>query len=483
MTRSNDLLSAALLSAALAALLIAPFGLDAHSGRHQDDAPRILLDQSPRAVEYQLARLSNEQLTRVERKDNDVRYRPVYQAILTRNGLARAFRDEALAALVRMDKTGAPQVLLDVLARVRPADLQAADTLLDMLLGQPADTLRQHRDVLAQAVTGGNPLVLRGAYGAMMIADGDPGRAWEAATKNEGHLVELLRSVRHLGKADDLRATLFKPIATLLEQTRDPAIRVEALAALGWTRRDAVTFELLAQEVLRGADAAARAAAVRSLQLVPERVWPAGQIEPVARALVALVRETAPDQRTEPSVIEAAQLGERLAAALPEASGRTVRRELRALGVQVVRIEAVPEQLVFDLKWFAAEAGKPVQIVLFNPDAMPHNLVISKPGSLREVGMAGSTMAPPSDPEVKPYVPDSPLVLQATRLLNEGETDRLNFTAPTEPGEYPFLCTFPGHWLRMYGVMLVVENLEEWEAKRTVPTDPTTNKPFGSQRN
>jgi hypothetical protein len=28
--------------------------------------------------------------------------------------------------------------------------------------------------------------------------------------------------------------------------------------------------------------------------------------------------------------------------------------------------------------------------------------------------------------------------------------------------------------------MLVVENLEAWEAKPTVPTDPVTNKPFTS---
>ena len=42
--------------------------------------------------------------------------------------------------------------------------------------------------------------------------------------------------------------------------------------------------------------------------------------------------------------------------------------------MQVVRIQAMPEQLSFDLKWFAVEAGKPVQIVLVNPDAMPHNL-------------------------------------------------------------------------------------------------------------
>ncbi len=50
---------------------------------------RILLDQPPRAVEYQLGRLTNDELVRVERKDDDVRYRPVYFALLTRKGLPR----------------------------------------------------------------------------------------------------------------------------------------------------------------------------------------------------------------------------------------------------------------------------------------------------------------------------------------------------------------------------------------------------------
>ena len=93
-------------------------------------------------------------------------------------------------------------------------------------------------------------------------------------------------------------------------------------------------------------------------------------------------------------------------------------------------------------------------------------------------------MTPPADPAVKPYVPDSPLVLQATRLLQRDETGTLNFNAPENPGEYIFECTFPGHWMRMYGVMLVVRDQKAWEATGgKVPTDPITGKPFESQRN
>ena len=473
---------ALLLVAAIGLTLGAAAPADAKAAQAQE-APRILLDQSPRAVEYQLGRLSNDQLVRVERHAADAKYRPVYAAILTRRGMARSFRAEALAALVTIDRTSATRVLLDALARVAPDDRENGDSLLDLLLDQPVETLRTQREMLVQtAADASQPAVLRGVYGGLMIADGDPAPAWQAAAKRDGHLVELLRSVPHLGKSPALRAALFTPIAALLAETRDTGTRAAAVEAVAWTRRDSATFDILAREILQGSDADARAAAVASVQLLPEPVWTAAAIDPLARTIVAMVRETPSDRRTEPSTIDALHLGDRLAGLLPDGPRAAVRRDLRSLGVQVVRIQSVPEQMVFDLKWFAVQAGKPVQIVLANPDAMPHNLVIGQPGSLQDVGTKGGTMPPPADPDVKPYVPDTPLVLHATRLLNTGETERLTFTAPAQPGEYVFLCTFPGHFVRMYGVMLVVENLEAWEAKPTVPIDPVTNKPFTSQR-
>ena len=57
-------------------------------------------------------------------------------------------------------------------------------------------------------------------------------------------------------------------------------------------------------------------------------------------------------------------------------------------------MQAVPEQMIFDLNWFVVQAGKPVQILLTNPDAMPHNLVIGQPGSLQEIGTKGGVMPP-----------------------------------------------------------------------------------------
>jgi hypothetical protein len=125
--------------ALLLVALTAALGAEAApAAKAAQDVPRILLDQSPRAIEYQLARLTNDQLARAERHDTDVKYRPIYVAILTRKGMARPLRDEALAAIVKMDRATPTQVLLDAMAKVpaEEADGANGDSLLAMLLGQ-----------------------------------------------------------------------------------------------------------------------------------------------------------------------------------------------------------------------------------------------------------------------------------------------------------------------------------------------------------
>jgi azurin len=170
------------------------------------------------------------------------------------------------------------------------------------------------------------------------------------------------------------------------------------------------------------------------------------------------------------------------ATALPDLSAAAMRRDLRDKGVQTIVVGTIPEQMLFDVKWFVVEAGKPVRVTLTNADAMPHNIVIGQPGSVTAIGTAAATLKPPADPDARAYVPDTPQVLQATKLVQRGESDTLNFNAPSTPGEYSFLCSFPGHYVRMYGVMLVVPSLDQFETKPTPPTDPLSGKPFDSQR-
>lgn len=478
------------LSLAAAALVAsAPAALAAQTVADRP-APKILIDQPPVAVQYQLNRLSADDLVRLERKPNDPRYRLVYLALLSRRGIESALREEALRVLVALDHSTPARVLLDALGQVPEADAIAGDKLIAMLLSLPKADLTRERPTLAQQVGQASTVwPVRGALAALYVVDA---ATLDALTLASGarRIPDALYAFRTLPQGPegrDIRNHAFSYLAGVLGAplagTRPlDAAMAPAVEALGWTNRDSTTFAMLAA-VLRApaADATVKAAAVRSLGRVPQEVWSADQIEPLARAIIAFVGSLPPTRRTDPDAVDALQLGEALASVMPDASRAAVRRDLRALGVRVIRLQTIVEQMSYDQAWFVVEAGKPMQLLFTNREAMPHNVVIGTPGSLQDIGNAGAAVPLPTDPSVKPYVPNLASVLAATNLMKEGETARLTLTAPAAPGEYVFLCTFPGHWVRMYGVMLVVPSLESWEANRTVPTDPVTRQPFPSQ--
>jgi azurin len=412
---------------------------------------RILIDQPLIAVEYQLARLSNDDLARLERKPDDPRYRPVYLAILTRKGLTKAWRDEAIDAIVKLDKSSAPDVLMQALARVPADDELTSGWLIARLLAEPAGSLRSRREVFTQAIAGPAPAhALAGAYGALLVVDPAATDAWNMAT-DRNQVAALVRSLPLLpagGATARVHAALFDPVAALARASTDAALH---------------------------------SAAVRALTQLPASAMPAAKADPLAQAIVARVRETPAERRTDPAMLDLVELGARLTDALPASTGGPLRRELDALGVRVIRIATVAEEMRYDRQWFVVEAGRPVEIVLSNPDAMPHNLVVGTPGSVQQIGAQGSSMPLPADmnaPNLKAFVPNLPSVLYATPLVTSGNQARVSFTAPKEPGEYIFVCTFPAHWMRMYGVMLVVPDLESWRANPAPPTDPMTQKRY-----
>ena len=126
-----------------------------------------------------------------------------------------------------------------------------------------------------------------------------------------------------------------------------------------------------------------------------------------------------------------------------------------ASGAVVIRIRSIENEMKYDLRTFTVVAGKPVSIIFENPDFMQHNLVITQPGALEAVGRAADKLATDPKGADRQYVPDMPEVLFHTRLVNPRETVTLEFTAPEKPGDYPYVCTFPGHWSIMNGVMKV----------------------------
>lgn len=125
---------------------------------------------------------------------------------------------------------------------------------------------------------------------------------------------------------------------------------------------------------------------------------------------------------------------------------------------KTIRIKAVVNEMEFDIKEFSVKAGEKVKLVFKNPDFMQHNLLILEPGTIQKVGEAADEFATETNAAEQNYVPDVAEVLFNTVLVNPNETVTLTFTAPEEPGEYPYICTFPGHWRTMQGTMIVTEN-------------------------
>ena len=119
----------------------------------------------------------------------------------------------------------------------------------------------------------------------------------------------------------------------------------------------------------------------------------------------------------------------------------------------VVEIAAVPHQLQYNMKEFSVKAGTKVKLTFHNPDLIPHNLLICQPGSKAEIGAQAIQMGP----DAVKLAPKNDKILFGTKMIDGGTSETLEFTAPNSPGNYDYVCTFPGHWTVMNGVMKVTK--------------------------
>ena len=59
------------------------------------------------------------------------------------------------------------------------------------------------------------------------------------------------------------------------------------------------------------------------------------------------------------------------------------------------------------------------------------------------------------DAALRHYIPRTDDILAYADIVDPGRDFTIYFRAPTQKGRYPYLCTFPGHWMVMNGVMTV----------------------------
>jgi len=121
----------------------------------------------------------------------------------------------------------------------------------------------------------------------------------------------------------------------------------------------------------------------------------------------------------------------------------------------VIRLGVIPNVMKYDKNEITVKAGTKVDLVFTNNDHMQHNILILKPDTSEKVGALIDAML--TDPQglAKSYRPRTSDLLFSLPLVDPGDATDLLFTAPREPGRYPIVCSFPGHWRIMQATLVV----------------------------
>ncbi len=115
----------------------------------------------------------------------------------------------------------------------------------------------------------------------------------------------------------------------------------------------------------------------------------------------------------------------------------------------------VGNEMKFEQTEFTVQPGQTVHITFNNTadnPAMSHNVVVLRSTDvINAVGQAAMGAA------ATDYIPAARRddIIANTSMSAPGETVEVTFTAPSTAGDYPFICTFPGHYMTMQGTMHV----------------------------
>jgi azurin len=235
-------------------------------------------------------------------------------------------------------------------------------------------------------------------------------------------------------------------------------------------RNQEAIFVSLSKEIAAGNDVPD---AAQALRVLPPSVWP--REKPAAAeaslGLVAWAKTVPVNDRTTDDYIETVQLAGDLAASLPTPPSSGFLNDLNSLRVPVFAIRTVREQMRYDTSRLVVKSGEPFEIRFENVDFMPHNLVLVKPGTREKVGLLSARMKPDDlDGDGRAFIPESPDILAATKLIEPHQKTALKLTAPTQDGTYDYFCTYPGHYLIMWGQLIVTKDVDGYLKAHPQPT-------------
>jgi putative membrane-bound dehydrogenase-like protein len=122
----------------------------------------------------------------------------------------------------------------------------------------------------------------------------------------------------------------------------------------------------------------------------------------------------------------------------------------------MVALGTVPGQNRYSESVLTVRAGQRVALAFENGDGMPHNVVILARGSdQQETGRMLNAYVSDASASGRDFIPPRLPVIARSPMVSPRQSETLVFTAPVEPGDYPFVCTVPGHWVTMWGILRV----------------------------
>lgn len=120
-----------------------------------------------------------------------------------------------------------------------------------------------------------------------------------------------------------------------------------------------------------------------------------------------------------------------------------------------LEVGVLGQKMRFDKELLHAKRGSNLELTFTNNDTLPlmHNLLVVNPGKSTDI--VAQAIALGVDGMAKSYVPQSDDVLAATPLVQIGNSYKIYLKVPNLPGDYEYVCTYPGHGMTMKGVLRV----------------------------